>query len=676
MKAPFAAVPAAPAAVGIIGGIVLAQQGMWIVGAIFGAAAFVALFFMHRHYASFFALMLCIGSLLAYAHQPWQIPEKLFRERLQISGQVLAASERDNGASLIVEIREIGQVKVPPVKASVSTYRHERLPEIGAKITFKGKISQVPIEPAIPYDAYYPAWLQRQGINYTITSYGALKLQDQPSLWNRTINQVRDAMWNGIALSPIDGKCASFLVAAILGDRSFLLPTDKDAFRATGTAHVLALSGLHVGIIASLLGWLVFPLGWHRRGFYISLPIIMLLVWAYAVLTGMSASVVRAAVMLSLAMICTLFQRGSQPFNALCVAAVIILAFEPLQLFTPGFQLTFSAVITLLIFVRLIPGKLQRRPILYYCVMAIVVPVAAMLGTGLISAYYFHIFPLWFLLANVAVGLFVGPVLSIGFVLMLLTMAGWCPEWLGAIENWLFHAMDWCIAWVGHLNGGLNTGYFSAWTFVPYTLMIVLLGLAVYRYKCEQPYSIPLSLAAASLLITIGIMSCCRVDNAPQAELIITNGSTSAIVLRAADKPYFIPMSDPYQCKQNVEARLKEYLAIRCDRAHLSIMPKGVELGPFYRKGDNLIIGDKLMAIYNKASVQEINSCAEADYALIGPEFRGYVEDVVESCHPDTLVLAGEISPSRTRRFMREADEAGLPCINLLSAESFVRVFP
>lgn len=653
----------------------MAQQGLWIAGAIIGAVGFTTLFIMRRHYASFFALMLCIGSLLAYAHQPWEMPEKLFGEQLQIEGTIISEQERDNGASLVIEIKSIGSVEVPPVKASVSTYRHEPLPEIGTVISFKGKISKILAKSVIPYDAYHPAWLRSQGIDYTIKCYSHLSVIAPPSAWNQAVNRARDAMWNGIVLSPIDGKCASFLVAAILGDRSFLSPTDKDSFRATGTAHVLALSGLHVGIIASLLGWLVFPLGWHRRGFYVSLPIIMILVWAYAVLTGMSASVVRAAVMLSLTMICTLLQRGSQPFNALCLAAVIILAFEPLQLFTPGFQLTFSAVITLLIFARLVPGRLQRKPALYYCVMAVVIPVAAMVGTGLISAYYFHIFPLWFIIANVAVGIFVGPVLSLGFVLMLLTMAGWWPDWLGAIENWLFHAMESSIGWVGSLNGAVTTGYFSAWAFVPYGLMIALLGLAVYRYRCELAYSMPLWLAGIALVLTVVTIGCCRVDTAPQAELIITNGSTSAIVVRVADKPYFIPMSDPYECQQKVGERLKEYLAIRCRRANLSIMPKGIEFGPFFRQGSCLIMGDKLMAIYNKASAQDMAPCAKADYALIGPEYRGFVEDVIESCHPDTLLLAGEISPSRARRFQREAAEADLPWINLLSSESFVRAF-
>ncbi len=459
--------------------------------------------------------MVCAGSLLTFAHTPAPIAETSLDHKAHFTAKVISNKETDYGCRLRLRIFEADSTACAPQEAEATIFRHDFCPAVGSTIEGMGKISFIPQNLALPDTAddkeiqrtIYLISLKRQGVNYTILPQSkSLKIIQTPNSYHTWVGKLRDAMWNGIALSPIDGKCASFLLAAILGDRSFLVPSEYENFRMTGTAHVLALSGLHVGIIVSLFGLLCIPLRALRRGYRYSYPVIILFVWIYAIITGMSASVSRSAIMLTLMMLGILLQRGSYPFNALCLAAIAILAFQPFQLFTPGFQLSFSSVLTLLIFARLIPERLQRRPILYYGAMAIVVPVAAMLGTGLISAYYFHTFPWFFLPTNIIVGLLIGPVLGIGFVLMIFTMMGISVGWLGWIEDRLYYCLDWGVKLFGNLSGSMETGDFSAWAFIPYSLFLIFLGLAIYRGKHDQPLVPAVILAGLALLLCVAIM--------------------------------------------------------------------------------------------------------------------------------------------------------------------------
>lgn len=654
MKAPFSAWPALPAAAGIIAGILLADHGLQWWSVTLGGISFLLCYSFKRHYAAFFALMTAIGSLIAYAHKPEPLPGWCLDGKHQLEARVLDVQELENGMRISAEILKIDSLPCPRAKVSIMAYQHHSLPEVGSVVRASAKIEPIPLEPVIPFDGHHPEWLKRQGVDYAATvAAGKLNEIGAPSGWDRMVNRVRGSFWNGLVRAPVDGDCAAFLVATILGDRSFLVPQAQDAFRASGTSHVLALSGLHVGIIASIFGAIFFPLGWHRRGFFISLPIIMVLIWSYAIITGLSASVTRASVMITFMMACTLMQRRPQPFNSLCLAAVAILAFSPYQLYSPGFQLSFSAVLTVLVFANLVPGRLKRKPLLYFLVMAAVIPVSAMLGTGLISAYYFHIFPMFFLLANVVVGIFIGPVVGLGFVLMILSMMGFQPEWLGSIENFLYLMMQGGVNLIGEWGGALTVKYFTAWAFVPYALAIGFLGLSAYRYLHEEKPYASLALALVAIMATGAVIAFWD-EERPQSELFITDGTSTAIIMRDKQDAFFLPLSGTEDIEENLRTRFSGYLASRCPGHEMQGLEEDCPQGPFQLCNEHLMAGSRTLRIFRHARPAFGESKVAVDYALIGPEYKGDLKKIIELCHPDTIYIGGAVAPSRERRFLRE----------------------
>lgn len=120
---------------------------------------------------------------------------------------------------------------------------------------------------------------------------------------------MHDAMFNAIVRAPIDGPTASFLIATILGNDYFLSDDTLDAYRTSGTAHVLALSGMHVATLVMLSMLLLFPLSLIKRGRQYGQVALILLVWCYALATGLSPSVTRAATMLSVMALASIMQR-------------------------------------------------------------------------------------------------------------------------------------------------------------------------------------------------------------------------------------------------------------------------------------------------------------------------------------------------------------------------------
>jgi competence protein ComEC len=202
------------------------------------------------------------------------------------------------------------------------------------------------------------------------------------------------------------GRGDSFAVVAAmaLGDKSSLSKELRDVYSVTGGAHVLALSGLHLGIIYMLLSWLIVG----RRGRTVALLVIILSIWAFVFLVGLSTSVVRSAIMLSVYAALSLGHRDKMSLNTLAFTAIVMLLVNPLSLFDVGFQMSFAAVGSILLllplFEEMVPVQaLLDRPVLKWLMTMMAVSCAAQIGTAPLIAYYFGRFSTYFLLTNMIV---------------------------------------------------------------------------------------------------------------------------------------------------------------------------------------------------------------------------------------------------------------------------------
>lgn len=192
--------------------------------------------------------------------------------------------------------------------------------------------------------------------------------------------------------------------ALLVGNKTSLNKEITESYSRTGTLHVLAVSGLHAGIIFMLLSFASSFLKKTKQGERIHFIIIIAGIWFYAFVTGLSPSVLRASLMFTIVTIGKLTKNKGNVFNSLFLSAFVLLLYNPYYIVDVGFQLSYSAVIGIVLFqphlrYLLVP---PNKPLLYLWDLSCV-SFAAQLGTFPISLFYFHQFPNYFILSNLLV---------------------------------------------------------------------------------------------------------------------------------------------------------------------------------------------------------------------------------------------------------------------------------
>ena len=240
--------------------------------------------------------------------------------------------------------------------------------------------------------------------------------------------------------------------ALILGYREALSQDIRDAYGDTGAIHVLAVSGLHVGIVTLILNFLLnlIPIRTKRFKKIVQPIIIISSLWLFAFLTGASPSVLRAATMFSFVTIGFTINRPSSIYNTLAISAFLILLFKPYLIKSVGFQLSYLAVLGIVYFqpklYRLIkvPTKLGD-----YCWQLTSIAIAAQLGTMPVTLFFFHRFPVMFWLSGLIVIPAATLILSLGiFTLVLEWISPFLASCIGWLLDYIIYGVNQSIFWI------------------------------------------------------------------------------------------------------------------------------------------------------------------------------------------------------------------------------------
>ncbi|WP_311550247.1 ComEC/Rec2 family competence protein [Prevotella aurantiaca] len=261
----------------------------------------------------------------------------------------------------------------------------------------------------------------------------------------------------------LDGQSVAVATAMTLGDKQLISKEVKDDYSISGASHVLALSGLHLGIIYAF-----FLFGFNLcKGipylnlfvrYHLSELFVLLLIWLYALLVDFSPSVVRSATMITVYSIVGLLNRDKFSLNTLALTAIILLVVRPQNLWDVGFQMSFIAVLFIILFVPLLDGlfsrkQLQRHWLLRWVWGLVMASVAAQLGTAPLVAFYFGRFSCYFLLSNFIV---VPCAIVILYAALLLLFCFFAPQvqlLVGKALMFVVGTMNTALHWVAHLKG-------------------------------------------------------------------------------------------------------------------------------------------------------------------------------------------------------------------------------
>jgi competence protein ComEC len=258
-----------------------------------------------------------------------------------------------------------------------------------------------------PFEFDYKKYLKYKGIYYQTyiksSNYSVLAHEKCNILWQYS-HKARQSLLNIYKEQNISGDEFAVLSALTLGFKNDLTPELKESFSASGAMHILAVSGLHVGIIFIVLCKMLFFLQRNKYGRIIQSVIIIIVLFSYAFITGFSDSVFRATTMFSFISIGRMFKRQINIYNTISASAFLLLIINPYSIMNVGFQLSYAAVISIVFFQAKIYSLLSFKNIIPdYIWQLISVAIAAQIGTFPITIHYFNQFPLYFILSNIII---------------------------------------------------------------------------------------------------------------------------------------------------------------------------------------------------------------------------------------------------------------------------------
>ncbi len=307
---------------------------------------------------------------------------------------------------------------------------------------------------------YYAGYLKSRGIVATTKVWSScwrtaiLDLSPLPLLTRARISalRLRHRIESHYARLGLSGQALAVSSAMVLGNKAAVSADVRNAYSVSGTSHVLALSGLHLSIIYSLLTLL--SLG--RKGRAVHEIVAVAAMWCYVFMVGLPPSVVRAAVMVTVYSIVGLTGRRGASLNVLAFAALIMLVSNPFSLFDIGFQLSFTSMIFILTFHErlssIVPMPYQQsHPAVRFFWQLVLLSAIATLGTLPLVAAYFGRLPVYFLVANLIVvpsaTLIIHAFLALPLLSLVPVVGGWTVSLLGSVVEWVGNILNFISSW-------------------------------------------------------------------------------------------------------------------------------------------------------------------------------------------------------------------------------------
>lgn len=318
----------------------------------------------------------------------------------------------------------------------------------GDMVVFPGKIEPIPSSKN-PYQFDYSEYQKSKGVygQVSVNHHLIYRLGVEKNMMYY-FGIVRNHIQKGFEKASFSETNKGILMALLIGNRQFIDKQTSDDFANAGAIHVLAISGLHIGILLYFFNIFLKPLGQKRKSRILKLVLQLAFLWSFAVLAGMSASVVRAVTMFSFMSIGFQMLRGTNIYNTLAASVLILLVIKPDFLFDVGFQMSYIAVLGIVSIQPYFQKLWQpQKKIVQYFYDLITVSIAAQLALLPLCLYYFHQFPGLFLLTNLIVIPLVTLALLCGLICIIFIVFASIPNFLAGFMNafltWLVDFISW-----------------------------------------------------------------------------------------------------------------------------------------------------------------------------------------------------------------------------------------
>ena len=467
--------------------------------------------------------------------------------------------------------------------------------------------------------------------------------------------QARDAL-SETFFPHFEGRSLAILLSMTLGDRSRLDDATESLYARTGTSHLLALSGLNIGILFGLYRWTVLRHATRPRlRLLLSLPGVAAL-WVFTFITGLPLSLVRATLMFTLGQLIAFLNNQTFSLNTLASAALIMLIASPESLFDVGFQLSCLSVFAIIVLMpRLCPDSVRdwpRVPRLLYETFS--VSLAAQLGTLPLVAYTFHSIPTYALAANLlavplSYPLLAGALLFVAVPFLRLPLA-WCLQ--GLLSG--FHAL---LERVAALPGGVIETFPTLPTlFLSYVLLALLVSWPGRRGHARWL----LPLLTTALIATTEIYA--RRPGRMAGEIVCYNFRQSpAVQCFASGRESYLWTPDTALVKADLSYVARQFWKPE-GIAPPHLLPAAKTAAGRPAPPEILRFAGRSVAV---ARARWPRGYAprpqQVDFLLVARGTQGTLAPFLAACRPHCVVLDGSLTDFYRKRFRAEVRRAGLP---------------
>lgn len=376
----------------------------------------------------------------------------------------------------------------------------------GDTLWFLSTIRSIP-KPANPLQFDYRQYLKYQNIHYQVSvkraNWKIVGRAKQKSIFHYAF-RIQKSVSQIIDMHFTNAKDRSILKALIIGDKEEINAETKIAFASTGTMHLLAVSGLHVGIIYVLLQYVLGFL--FRNKFKIVLLLLSLLaLWAFALITGFTPSVCRASFMFSLLAIGKHFHQSAYIYNTIAVSAFMLLLFNPLFILQLGFQFSYLAVIGIIAFQKPIHQLVKTRFWLISKMWSLTsVSIAAQITTLPLALLYFGQFPNYFMLSNLLVIPYISVIIYGTLLVCLLSPFPWIASHVAKFVEAYLWFIQWVLNAIKELPHAVSEGIFiTPLESIILFAAILFFVLYLYRKKATRLVIVLITLIAFSFSVHV-----------------------------------------------------------------------------------------------------------------------------------------------------------------------------
>lgn len=412
--------------------------------------------------------------------------------------------------------------------------------------------------------------------------------------------------------------------ALLLGQRQDISKAIYSNYTNAGAIHILAVSGLHVGILLIILSFVLRPIENFKHGKLTKTILLVAILWCFALISGLSASVTRAVTMFSIVAIAINLKRPTNIYNTLAISIFTILLFKPLFIFDVGFQLSYLAVFAIVVIDPLIYKRWRpKSKIIDFYWHTFTITLSAQLGIIPISLYYFHQFPSLFFISNLVIIPFLGLILGLGMLIIVLAVLNLLPQFVAHTYGRIIGLMNDFVAWISRQELFLlkDIAFSLLYVLASYLVIIYLIKLLKKWHYPHLKYLLIAIIIFQSILIYTHY-------NTPANAFIIFHKNRHNLIGNTIHNKMIIAhdFDNLLEVKNNI---IRDYMVGN----HIDIIEKDSLQSIYLLNNKKILIVDSL-GVYNIKSF-------EPDYLLLRQSPKINLNRLIDSIKPKYIIADG-----------------------------------